>query len=132
MASWICDHIALPEQILCSTSQRTRETLVPLLSMKPELEAVTHFLPQVYLADLRTLQTLLDASFAEHDRVMLVGHNPGLEVLIGNAIARQYYSKFERLPTGTLAVIEFESGWPDDQGKGILQQLVRAKQLPAK
>lgn len=131
VARWMSDHEELPDCILCSPSQRTRETLAPLLAMQPGLEAATHFLPQLYHSNLRTLQAALDASFAEFDRVLIVGHNPGLEVLTGEVIHNRHYAEFSRLPTGTLAVVEFESGWPEGLGKGLLQYFIRGKNLSA-
>ncbi len=129
IAEWICQHLELPDCILCSPSQRTRETLTPLLSMQQELATVTNFLPQIYHSSLHTLQAALDAAFAEFDRVLIVGHNPGLEVLVTELIHRMYYPDFDRLPTGTLAVIDFADGWEMGQGKGVLRQLIRGKDL---
>lgn len=129
VARWMCDHEELPDCILCSPSQRTRETLSPLLGMQPGLEAATHFLPQLYHASLRTLQAALDASFAEFNRVLIVGHNPGLEVLTGELIHKRHYAEYSRLPTGTLAVIKFATGWYQDQGSGTLSHFIRGKQL---
>ena len=129
IAAWICENLELPDNIMCSPSQRTRETLAPLLVMKPELEVVTHFLPQIYHASLRTLISALDAAFSEGNRALIIGHNPGFEALVGHAIHSKYYSEFQRLPTGTLAVINFEQGWFEDQGRGELQALVRGKHL---
>ncbi len=129
VASWMCAHLELPDCILCSPSHRTRETLAPLLSMRPQLESVTHFLPQLYHSSLRTLQDLLDSSFTEADRVLIIGHNPGLEVLVSDVAHESQHVDFNRLPTGTLAIINFSDGWDKDQGKGVLQQLIRGKDL---
>lgn len=129
VARWMCEHDELPDCILCSPSQRTRETLTPLLSMRPALETATHFLPQLYHSSMRTLQAALDAAFAEFNRVLIVGHNPGLEVLTGNVIHNRHRAEFSRLPTGTLAVVEFAEGWDQDQGKGLLRHFIRGKSL---
>ncbi len=132
VAEWIVNQNSLPDCILCSPSQRTRETLAPLLSMRPELERVTRFLPQLYLPTQRTLQAALDASFAEDDRVLLVGHNPGLEMLVGQVAHDRHSAGFDRLPTGTLAVVDFANGWEQDQGKGDLSNWIRGKDLSGK
>jgi phosphohistidine phosphatase SixA len=129
VAQWMNDHGEWPDCILCSPSQRTRETLAPLLAMHPGMEAATHFLPQLYHASMRTLQAALDASFAEFNRVLIVGHNPGLEVLTGDVIHQRHRAEYHRLPTGTLAVVEFPSGWDTDQGKGRLGHFIRGKNL---
>jgi phosphohistidine phosphatase SixA len=131
IAEWIAQQESLPDCILCSPSQRTRETLAPLLSVKPELERVTNFLPQLYHASQRTLQAALDAAFAEADRVLIVGHNPGLEVLVHEVVHSRHHAGFERLPTGTLAVVDFAESWNQDQGKGFLRHLLRGKELSA-
>jgi len=128
VASWISNNLSLPDCILCSPSHRTRETLAPLLSMQAHLERVTHFLPQLYHASLHTLQAALDSAFAEADRVLIVGHNPGLEVLASDVMHSGHHNDFTRLPTGTLLVIDFAAGW--DQGKGVLRQQIRGKDLP--
>jgi len=129
IARWMAEHVEDPTCILCSPSQRTRETLAPLLAAQPALEQVTRFIPQIYHATAGTLETMLDAAFAESDRVLVVGHNPGLEVLVGDTVHRRHLEEYRRLPTGTLAVIDFASGWANDQGQGRLAHLVRGKSL---
>jgi phosphohistidine phosphatase len=129
VAAWICKHHYLPDEVLCSPAQRTRETLSPLLAMRPGLESCTAFVPQIYGASTRTLAALLDRAFAERDRVLIVGHNPGFEILAFEVIAPAERHKLERLHTGTLLVIELESGWADDAGRGRLAHVVRGKKL---
>lgn len=129
IAEWMGQNVEPPQSILCSPSQRTRETLAPLLSRQPALEAVTHFLPQIYHATVNTLETLLDAAFAETDRVLIVGHNPGLENLLGEVTHPRHHDDFDHLPTGTLAVVAFESGWASGHERGELQHFIRGKDL---
>lgn len=129
VAAWICVNLGAPQIILCSPSQRTRETLAPLLSMKPELESSTHFIPQIYHAASSTLQTLLDSAFSENDRVLIIGHNPAFERLVGDVIHARHYPEFKRLPTGTLAVVDFDPDWPSGQSRGALRHIIRGKHL---
>jgi phosphohistidine phosphatase len=129
VARWMCDHQLMPDDILCSPSQRTRETLAPLLALRPELETCTNCIPQIYGASTRTMTTLLDRAFAEHDRVLIVGHNPGFEMLALEVITPSERQQISRLPTGTLLVLEFETGWPDGAGQGRLAHVIRGKKL---
>jgi len=129
IATWLSEHLDLPDEILCSPSVRNRETLAPLLSLRPELESRTRFVPQIYGASLRTLLALLDGAFAENDRIMMVGHNPGFESLAFEVLSRSEGERLERLPTGTLLVVDFPAGWPDDSGRGVLVRRVRGKML---
>jgi len=128
-AEWMCANLQAPQVILCSPSQRTRETLAPLLSLNPELESVTHFIPQLYHAASETLQNLLDSAFSESERVLIVGHNPSFERLVREVIHPRHYSDFQRLPTGTLAVVDFDPDWNASQGSGTLLHLIRGKRL---
>lgn len=122
LARWICGHTALPDEIMCSPSQRTRETLAPLLALRPDLECRTSFVPQVYGASTGTLTQLLDGAFAVNDRVLIVGHNPGLEMLALDLLAPSERVGIGHLAAGTLLVIGFPSGWPEGAGRGTLRQ----------
>ena len=129
VAVWLVENLELPQRILCSPSQRTRETLAPLLAIRPELEAVTHFVPQIYHAPATLLRTLLDAAFAAVDRVLIVGHNPGFEQLVVDVIHPTHYPDFDRMPTGTLAVVGFNPGWSENSDRGTLHHFIRGKHL---
>ena len=131
VAKWMLHRLELPQAILCSPSQRTRETLAPLLALVPALETVTRFVPQIYHGSVGTLRALLDSVFAEADRVLIVGHNPGLEELVEEVIHPRHFDEFERLPTGTLAVVEFDPDWASGRQRGTLRHLVRGKHLQA-
>ncbi len=129
VAAWMCEKIEPPESILCSPSQRTRETLSPLLAINSELEPATRFESEIYGGSSSTLRSLLDFEFAESGRVLIVGHNPGFEMLVFDIIAPSQYSKIRRLATGTLVVVDFEEGWDTGLGQGILREKVRGKKL---
>ena len=72
---------------------------------------------------------MLDAAFAEVDRLLIVGHNPVFEILVGEVIRKRDRANFRRLPTGTLAVVEFEPDWHGGRGRGVLAHFVRGKHL---
>lgn len=129
LARWLNDRPETPEEILCSPAQRTRETLAPLLALRPELESCTHFIPQLYGASAWTLKRLLDGAFAGNDRILVVGHNPGLERLAVDVLAPAEQGRLKHLSSGTLLVIGFASGWPADAGRGTVRQLVRGEDL---
>lgn len=129
VAAWLNKKLEPPETILCSPSQRTRETLTPILSLRPELEAVVHFLPQLYHATSATIETLLHTAFTEVNRVLIVGHNPGFEDLVAGVIHPRHRQEFARLPTGTLVVVDFAEGWLSGHDRGTLHHVIRGKDL---
>jgi len=81
MGDLIKDKELVPQKILCSTAVRATET-ARLVESKSGFSGETVFLDSYYLAEpnayLEGLQTLPD----EIERVMVIGHNPGLEGLL--------------------------------------------------
>lgn len=129
VADWIRDKLALPDLFLCSPSQRTRETLAPIVGTDRGLESRARFLPQLYGASFGTLTNVLDHAFAEADSAMVVGHNPGLEHLMFESVAESQKGRIKRLPTGTLVVIRLDPDWAEAQGRGTIEHKVRGKKL---
>jgi phosphohistidine phosphatase SixA len=129
VAHYISANLDLPEDILCSPAQRTRETLAPLLFNNPGLENVTRFVPQIYNAPLENLVSLLDFAFAEKDRALIVGHNPGIGQLASELISGPTERLFSAMPAGTLVVIDFDPGWGIGSSKGTLNRRVTQTEL---
>jgi phosphohistidine phosphatase len=94
---------AAPEVILCSPSTRTRSTVDCLLE-KLKLAPLVVFEESIYEATAEDLLNVLRAQSA--DRVMIVGHNPGLEQLA--ALLLSSGSDSVRLPTCGFARFDFE------------------------
>jgi len=129
IAHWADGAMEMPEDIICSPAQRTRETLAPLLCLRPELDRCTRFIPQIYGASKQTLLTLLDSAFCEADHVLIVGHNPGLEQLALEILAPMEAQQITHLQSGTLLVVGFKAGWPDEAGGGKLRYRIRGEEL---
>ena len=89
----------LPQLVLSSSAVRSRETveeMVKVVDFKGEATYLDEFFmaePEVYLDALRKLPDSLE-------RVMVLGHNPGLEGLLNMLTGR-----IEPLPTGSIAYI---------------------------
>ncbi|GAB3746708.1 SixA phosphatase family protein [Lysobacter olei] len=75
---WLAKHRLIPDCVLCSPSRRTRETLEAVLDVIGYIDQRIE--PAIYEATPGTLIALADAN-VEVGRLMLVGHNPGLERL---------------------------------------------------
>lgn len=68
-----------PDAVLCSDSVRTRETLSLLnLNIRP---TDAFFEKTLYLADAKTLAARLCAVTDDYQRILLIGHAPGLAEL---------------------------------------------------
>ncbi|HYN46335.1 MAG TPA: histidine phosphatase family protein [Allosphingosinicella sp.] len=88
---------------------------------------------RIYLAPARTLLGIVRAADDSHERLLIVGHNPGMEQLAlllagGGALREQVATKY---PTGALAEIRFDvPGWRDvEEGAGALERFIRPRDL---
>lgn len=117
-----------PKVILSSPALRAKETAIAV-KKSGEFGAPLHFEPRIYEAgpeDLRQVVADLDEAYAS---AMLVGHNPGVEGLIGFLTG-----KIEPMPTAALAVISMDTKrWTEvDYHCGKLLAVYRPKDEMAK
>lgn len=75
---WLAEQKLVPDCVLCSPARRSRETLEAVLGVVGYVEQKID--DSIYEAQPGALIALADAH-AEIDRLLLVGHNPGLEQL---------------------------------------------------
>jgi len=103
-----------PDLILSSTAKRARSTAKRVVE-GGELACSLQLLDELYLASADTYIEVLRRQPAAYERVLVVGHNPGLEELVllltGTSLA---------LPTGALVQVEFEiDTWSELPNNGI-------------
>lgn len=73
---WLASHSVSYDRVLCSPAERTKETADLALGQVKPL-----YVDEIYDATVGTLYDLLD-KHADAERVVLVGHNPGIEQLV--------------------------------------------------
>ncbi|WP_374943674.1 histidine phosphatase family protein [Sphingomonas sp.] len=84
---------------------------------------------RLYLAAASTLLDVVHELAPEHDRVLLVGHNPGLEDLV-LLLAADAGEAADKYPTATLAELTIGDAWTDaSEGKAELVRFVRPRDL---
>jgi phosphohistidine phosphatase len=122
----------MPELVLCSPTQRTRETLE---LVRPALgtTATVRLEAELYAASAETLLERLRAVPEEVASVMLIGHNPGLHDLA--LLLASAGTELERLeakfPTAALATLTLpRATWRRlSQADAVLAAYVVPKQL---
>ena len=123
-----------PDLVLCSPAARVRETwqlMAPALGDAIECKTLRTIYPG---APSRLLEVLRRAA-GGIERLMLIGHNPGLGRLAADLCGTGPKKQLERLrskfPTAALAVIEFDVERWDElaPGAGRLRAFVRPKDL---
>ncbi len=100
---WLKEQALVPDRVLSSPARRTRETVEAVLGV---IGYVDQRLEEaIYDATPGTLIGLADAH-RECDRVLLVGHNPGLERLAALLHSGQS-GEYRGMPPGSVAVLAF-------------------------
>jgi phosphohistidine phosphatase len=119
------------DRVLASPARRVIETLDEVQSAFGPLRA--EYDQRIYLASTDTLLDIIHAADDGIARLLLVGHNPGLEslalALTGPGALR---SEVEvKYPTGTLAEIALPlDHWRDvGEGQGSLNRFIRPRDL---
>lgn len=129
MALLLASEGLIPEHVLCSDAERTRETLVWME------DALERSLPQTLLARLyhAGLGDLLDAiaDGPDVERLLILGHNPGLETLLEHLTGEQVV-----MPTAAVAVLDVpaDTPWrdvPGLAGRMALRTVFRPRDLSA-
>lgn len=126
MGTLLRDEDLLPDLILCSTAKRAFTT-AEIVADESGFEGEMRLSRDLYSFDPEPyLEALADLEY-EYERVMVVGHNPGLEELI-DILTGEY----NRFPTAALAQVRLPiARWAelDDETEGKLVNLWRPKEL---
>ena len=99
---WLKSNGYLPDRVICSSARRARETLEQVLSVIGYIEQRQE--PRVYSATSGDLMTVAD-EHKDLSRVLMVGHNPGLEQLAALLSSGQS-GDFRGMPAGGIAVLK--------------------------
>ena len=134
MAAYMKAQGLQPDLVLCSAARRTRDTWALMASTLGQPR--TTYLDEIYEAEAPALVSAIRRAPAGARRLMLIGHNPGLEDLAHGLIASGdrdgRKALAEKFPTAALAVIEFDMGnWRDlAPDTGRLTLFMIPKRLP--
>ena len=98
---WLLEQRLVPDRVLCSPARRTRETLEAVLGLTGYVEQRLD--ERVYDATPGTLAALVDEQ-RDVERLLLVGHNPGLEQLVALMSSGQS-GDYRGMPPAAVAVL---------------------------
>jgi phosphohistidine phosphatase len=103
-----------PSHVLCSTAERTRETL-DILGFAAGWEAHNpsrDFVDKLYLATPKDILSVLQNLDETIPAALVIGHNPGIHELacsLAEPCGELYKQLLETYPTGTLTVLTSRS-----------------------
>lgn len=100
MGKILMEKEAVPDRIFSSSAKRARST-AKAVAKKISFEEDVIFMDDLYLAEAETILGLLKSQPDEFKRIMVVGHNPGMEWFL-----QMVCSEVVSLPTATVAQIQ--------------------------
>ena len=100
MAQWLAENDLIPDQILCSSAERTRETVELMVQVWPG-ELSWSSADSLYLASPETIMSTIRSGFSGAKTLMVVAHNPGMAYL-----ASMLAGKGVDMPTAAIAVFQ--------------------------
>ncbi len=107
IGNWLASRQFLPQQVICSTARRARETWLGIAGHLPEPEAV-QYRDRLYHAHPVGIARI--AAAAELSPVMIVGHNPGFGDLARFLCGNQCnHPEFGRYPTAATLVCDIDN-----------------------
>lgn len=104
LGDWMRHHAYLPDEVLCSTATRTRETLEELA-----LTAPVEFVARLYHAEPWDMLDILRG--AKGACVLMIGHNPGIAEFAQELVSTPVdHPRFHDYPTCATLVVDFDAG----------------------
>ena len=99
---WLAEQGLVPDRVLCSPARRARETMEAVLATIGYVEQRLE--DRIYEATSGTLAEVADAN-RDAERLLIVGHNPGLEHLAAPTYSGQA-GDYRGMPTAAVAVMK--------------------------
>ncbi|MFY0616735.1 SixA phosphatase family protein [Shimia sp.] len=126
LGGWLETQGYLPQELLCSSAARTRETWARMRLLPQE----QRYEDSLYLAGPDTLLQVLHT--AQAATVMLIAHNPGIATLASLlASTTPKHPRFFDYPTGATTVFQFDQAtWGDVRfGTGQVIDFIVPKEI---
>lgn len=110
---WLLKQNLIPDTIITSSAERAIDTAKQACAkMSVEMNCIQSD-QRLYLADLKTLLQLISELSHDIKRILLIGHNPGLEELLIYLSEKKVKipTDFKLMPTATVARLIITEPW---------------------
>ncbi|MBT8047777.1 MAG: histidine phosphatase family protein [Xanthomonadales bacterium] len=126
------DRGLVPDYVVSSPAERARQTVIAVCAEMGISAEQIAWDSRIYHATTGALLDVLNECPQDACRVLIAGHNPGLEVLLQNLCDHEIPmpDDYKLMPTAAVAHLEIRSEWRDLQGRlARLISLTRARSL---
>ena len=132
---WLAQQGLKPDMVISSPAQRAKLTAQKMMKAMGETDHYIVYDARIYAASLEELVEVLSCISEDTKRVILVGHNPGLEEILYFLCADKISlgKDGKLLTTATLAHLSLASPWGKiKKNCARLLEIKRSKSLPKK
>ena len=122
----------VPDYVVSSPAMRARQTVLAACEPMGIEEDDIHWDERIYHASTGRLMDVLTECPQDAERVMITGHNPGLEMLVQTLCRHRVPmpDDYKLMPTAAVAHLEIPVPWRElDGGVAELISLTRARSL---
>jgi len=128
VGQWLKEQDLVPDYVISSPAKRAKKTALAMCEALAIPRKQLHFDERIYLADRETLLQVISAIPSKVRRLMLVGHNPGLDELLLylSEIEPSYTATGKLLTTAAVACLLLPHDWSRlERASAELRLLVR-------
>ncbi len=113
MGRWLREQALIPDRVVSSPAVRARQTCLLVCEVLDIKKGQIHWEPAIYGAEVTTLLKVLASCPKKTQRLLLVGHNPGLEALVVYLAAGTggLPTQGKLMPTGAVVGIRLPESW---------------------
>ncbi len=132
MGRYMLERGLVPDLILSSPAKRARQTATRARRALDLPKDLVDWREELYLAEPETWLSVLAHTSSAYSRVLIVGHNPGLEELAAHLLGDDTprFEDGKLLPTATLARMSMPSSWKRlPEGCASLISITRPRSL---
>ena len=132
IGKWLKQNKLIPDYIVSSPAYRAQQTAIGICKAIKNVEATISWEPRIYGAETEIFLDVLADCPQDKKRVMLIGHNPGLEMLVYYLAGETFESPHDDnpMPTAALAVFDMPDKWEIlDAGAGQLITIIHPRKL---
>ena len=132
MGRFLADEGLVPDHVVSSPAERARQTVIAVCAELGFDDGAIRWDERVYHATTGALMDVLAESPPGARRMLIAGHNPGLEMLV-QTLCRDRVPMppdYKLMPTAAVAHLEIDCPWSEiDGGAATLLSLTRPKSL---
>lgn len=129
---WLNEKGLVPDYVVSSPAERAKQTVMLACEQMGIAAEDIHWDSRIYHSSSGMLLNVLNESPPDAQRVLIAGHNPGLEMLLQYLVVEDIPRQpdYKLMPTAAVAHLEILSSWRDlEGGLAKLISLTRARSL---